>query len=365
MRTAPMPWRRAARSGWPRVDALVQAGAAAVPFRCPHCGDTGCKPGDKFCSECGKSLPPPVSAGSALPETCSSCGSTEFDEDGFCKACGTKRRAARNQPDDQDTGPGLAAVTDVGLKHVRNDDAFAVSGAPTGGAGTVAVVCDGVSNSQSPDLASVAGAAAARLRLEAALASGEDPKAAMQAAIGDAHAAVCAVPFDRQSDVDPPAVTIVAAMVAPGTRPGTLAVTMGWLGDSRIYLMAQQGSRLLTRDHSWRNHVVDTGEMTDDEARRDARAHMIVDCLGSTDFTKPTACPPPSVETLELPANGSWLLLCTDGLWNYAETAQQVASAANGALWTGSAIDSCRRLVAFAKARGGHDNITVAMARLA
>jgi serine/threonine protein phosphatase PrpC len=336
---------------------------SVVEFHCPHCGDTDCKPGDKFCGACGKSLPPPVAL-SPGPELCPACGAAEFDEDGFCKQCGTRRRGSRGQPDDMEAGAGLAAVTDVGLKHVRNDDAFAVSGPGTGGAGSVVVVCDGVSNSQSPDVGSVAGAKAARLRLEKGMSDGEDPKAAMHAAIAEAHEAVCAVPFDRQAQLDPPAVTIVAATIAPGTQPGMLAVTMGWLGDSRIYLLSPQGGRLLTRDHSWRNLVVDQGEMTDDEARRDPRAHMIVDCLGSTDFAKATPCPTPSVETVEVPADGSWLVSCTDGLWNYAESAQQVASAANGSLWTGSAIDGCRRLVAFAKARGGHDNITVAMARL-
>ncbi len=49
------------------------------------------------------------------------------------------------------------------------------------------------------------------------------------------------------------------------------------------------------------------------------------------------------------------LLLVSDGLWNYAPTGVDVATAAG----TGSLLEVARRLVDFANDRGGHDNITV------
>ena len=58
-----------------------------------------------------------------------------------------------------------------------------------------------------------------------------------------------------------------------------------------------------------------------------------------------------------------WLLLCSDGLWNYAsEPAAIVAQVTSAATTEPEAL--ALALVDFAKASGGHDNITVAFARL-
>ncbi len=326
---------------------------------CPTC-QASCIEGDRFCSDCGTKLPPPVSAGRV--QTCA-CGSTEFDADGFCIACGVKPRPAASDAGAHAIGPGLAAFSDPGLVHSRNEDACALAGPADGGAGTILVVCDGVSNSQAPDIASSAAAHAALETMQAELAKGSAPEQAMRDAITRAHDTVCAVPYDRQDPVDPPASTIVIAYLAAAADDGMRA-TIGWLGDSRVYWIGRDRGQLLTRDHSWRNLVVDRGEMTDDEARRDKLAHALVKCLGSTDFTAPTPCPEPTIATIPLPRHG-WLLACTDGLWNYAETPSALASASQGAFWTTDALGICQRLVEYARERGGHDNITAAVAELA
>lgn len=294
---------------------------------CPRCG-AGLAPGDRFCSDCGARVapadPPPPGSRAEAP------------------------------------GPGLAGQTDPGLVHPTNQDAFALSGPADGGAGTVLVLCDGVSNSQTPELASATAARAAHDALVAARAAGTDPASAMADAVRAAHAAVCALPFDRQAILDPPATTLVAATVDEA------GATLGWLGDSRAYtLPAGQGNgRLLTRDHSWMVQALERG-MAEAEARRDLRAHALTHCLGTLDFSRPSPCPDPGVLRVPSPGSGSpggWLLLCSDGLWNYAETsaALQAAAAAN---LQANAAELCRGLVDFARRSGGRDNITVLAAR--
>jgi serine/threonine protein phosphatase PrpC len=60
--------------------------------------------------------------------------------------------------------------------------------------------------------------------------------------------------------------------------------------------------------------------------------------------------------------SGLWLLLCSDGLWNYAESAAAIVKAASQGL-QGDAADLCARLVAFARSSGGRDNITAVAVR--
>jgi serine/threonine protein phosphatase PrpC len=289
---------------------------------------------------------------------CPRCNATLTPGDRFCADCGTRIAASSPVPAGgrvEALNPKLAGQTDPGVVHRANQDAFALS-APDGDGveGALLVVCDGVSNSQTPELASATAARTALAVLTEARAGGGARAAAMRDAIRRAHEAVCALPFDRQSDIDPPATTIVAAwMHAAGA-------TLGWLGDSRAYALRDGGGRLLTRDHSWMAAALESGATTEADALRDPRAHALLHCLGSTDFAHSSACPEPSVA--EVRAVGDWLLLCSDGLWNYAETAEALAQAAGEGLH-GDAAELCARLVDFARGRGGHDNVTAVAAR--
>ncbi len=295
---------------------------------CPRCHAT-VAPGDRFCADCGARI--------AAPEPAGSGGRAEG------------------------VGPGLAGHTDPGLVHRSNQDAFALSGSAEGGPGSIVVVCDGVSNSQTPQLASITAARVAHRVLAGAEAAGDTARGGVMArAIREAHAAVCDLAFDRQAEVDPPATTLVAAW-----HHGA-GVTLGWLGDSRAYVLSDAGGRLLTRDHSWLAMVTDTRLMTEAEARRDPRAHALLHCLGTTDFAVASPCPEPGVLDLAGDEGRSrdWLLLCTDGLWNYAETPEAIIAAAGEGIH-GDAADLCARLVAFARTSGGRDNITVVAVRRA
>lgn len=291
--------------------------------------------------------------------TCPRCQATVAPGDRFCADCGA-RIAAPEPPvaggRAESLGPGLAGQTDPGLVHPTNQDAFALSGPADGGDGAIVVVCDGVSNSQTPELAAATAARVAHAVLAAAATDAAGRPAVMREAIRQAHEAVCALPFDRQSLVDPPATTLVAAWLAEG------GATLGWLGDSRAYLLAAGGGRQLTRDHSWMAMVLERGAMPEAEARADPRAHALTQCLGTTDFARASPCPEPGLATL--PRLDGWLLLCTDGLWNYAEAPDALVRAAGDGI-SGAADELCARLIAFARGRGGHDNVTVAAVRAA
>lgn len=75
--------------------------------------------------------------------------------------------------------------------------------------------------------------------------------------------------------------------------------------------------------------------------------------------------PPPRTTSLNVTGPG-WLLVCSDGLWNYCSEAAPLAdlvrqtAAANG----GEPLATSSALVDWANAQGGQDNITVALARI-
>jgi serine/threonine protein phosphatase PrpC len=244
---------------------------------------------------------------------------------------------------------GLAGVTDRGLRHQRNEDAMALATAATaGGPVMIMVVCDGVSTADRPDEASLAAARAAAEELLAAAQAGTSrPEASVRAAAA-AREAVDALAGGGES----PAATFVSAVVAGGT------ITICWLGDSRAYWLdaGDEGSaRLLTRDDSLAEEMVALGLMPEAEALTSPQAHVVTRWIGPD----ADALVPHVIEFS--PPGPGVLMLCSDGLWNYAPDAGTLAGLAMpGAL--ADPLAAAAGLVEFALDAGGMDNITVALA---
>ena len=297
-------------------------------------------PDDRFCEECGSLLDgaasEPVPAETLPP--CTRCGApaSAADEEGFCNECGFRRERPREHTEII-MDAGFAGVTDQGKRHAHNEDNMAV--AEHEGV-KILVVCDGVSSSQ--DAAS-ASRAAANAALGSLKASKEPAEQRLRAAVRAAWQGVAELPYSM-SEGDPPSTTFVAALVE-GNR-----ATVAWAGDSRAYWLAGDSSRQLTVDDSWLNDTVAEGKMSHEEALKSDKAHAITKWLGAD-----AGEPEPSVITYDLSQPGV-LLLCTDGLWNYAEEPAKVEELAGSN--EHGAIEMARRLVDFANGAGGRDNIT-------
>ncbi len=316
-------------------------------MQCSKCGTT-VQVGDRFCEECGTPLID-ISKSTGGCEKCGA-GSEEIDADGFCSHCGFRRENRQDDRFEVVTSPNLAGITDRGLKHHRNEDYLACTQIDRRNA-YILVVCDGVSSSDSPDVAAKAAAESACMALTAAVETRNfvSLQEVMKLAIAKAMASVCVIPYNKTTDAEPPSTTIVAAVVVDRTA------TIGWLGDSRAYWISPNGSRQLTRDDSWLSDVVLSGEMSAAEARKSPHAHAITRWLGA-DAVNLEA----SVVNFDIPGSGH-LLLCTDGLWNYAQDISQINALVNS---DADAVAVARRLVEFALRSGGHDNISVAVLSL-
>ena len=150
---------------------------------CPSCGAT-VGADFAFCESCGATLNPSAASAPAPerehsarthmitlhaePDTppaplCAECGGAVGD-DGWCTVCGARASNGREHIAEQPV-PTVAAVSDRGRIHRRNEDAFAVAARDNW---TALVVCDGVTTATNSDAAAYAAARAARDLLAAA-----------------------------------------------------------------------------------------------------------------------------------------------------------------------------------------------------
>jgi PPM family protein phosphatase len=315
-------------------------------MNCYQCGGT-IAVDDRFCEECGVSLIPPGTLPS-IDNSCQKCGAPprKIDPERYCIECGFRQVEISNDTIELQPAPNLAGASDRGRRHHQNEDAIALS---TIDPDTyILVVCDGVSSSQHPELASQAAATACMQAIEIALQHEHtEPQTAIELGVAAALQAVSHIPIDPTSAIDPSSTTIVTAIVADNIA------TIGWMGDSRAYWLSPDKSLQLTQDDSWLRDAIESGIYTQAEAEASPHAHAIVRWLGAdtADDGKP------NLTTFTIPSTG-YLLLCTDGLWNYAPDPAYLYHTLQQALDPDPATIA-RHLIGYANHQGGQDNITV------
>ncbi len=304
-------------------------------------------PGERFCEACGHETPFPKPA---CPETvtlrradriCAACGEAfAGSRPDYCPRCGTKPAAPRDHIESDHLI--VAAASDRGRRHARNEDAFSIAVAPDGRA--LAVVCDGVSTTSRPDQASQAAADAgmAALLPSASAGGADDLELAYLAARQAVHQVAQELAEERAGA---PSCTFLAASVA------VHGVRLASVGDCRAFWLPEAGEpRTLTEDDSWAAEQVLAGTMTAEAVRGDPRSHSITRWLGRD--AEPGWRPR---RVAFHPAGRGRLVLCSDGLWNYAPSAADVASIAP----QGPPSSTALSLVEWANGQGGHDNVTV------
>jgi len=126
------------------------------------------------------------------------------------------------------------------------------------------------------------------------------------------------------------------------------------VGDSRLYLVREGSIYLMTEDHSAVMEMVKAGLITLEQARHHPEKNVILRAMGSHPEVEVTTWQEP------FPVKaGDRFLLCSDGLYDLVEDEEIKRIVMLSAPQT-----ACESLIALAKERGGHDNITVGVVSL-
>ena len=119
------------------------------------------------------------------------------------------------------------------------------------------------------------------------------------------------------------------------------------IGDSRAYLWNNYGLQRLTRDHSVVQEMIDSGQLTPEQAQESQIRNHITRALGVSDQAEP------AINSWKL-TEDALLLLCSDGLTEYLDdhTIERVLATHRPAL------ECVYRFIDDANRLGGRDNIS-------
>ena len=130
------------------------------------------------------------------------------------------------------------------------------------------------------------------------------------------------------------------------------------VGDSRLYQITESAIRQLTRDHSYLQYLLDSGQLSPEQAQDAPIRNIITRSLGTEETVQS------DIYLTHLSGSG-FILLCSDGLSSYVDE-EEIADTVNAPCIINEVTDNdyeledkVERLIEMANECGGSDNITV------
>jgi len=162
----------------------------------------------------------------------------------------------------------IAKATDVGVTRQVNEDSMTVFDSPNG---QVLAVCDGMGGQAAGDVASQL----AVNIIENILTDNtfETPEEAIRRSVLAANQGV----LNRTAqnpELEGMGSTCVMLIIKDGK------VHCGWVGDSRIYYIANHTIRQISHDQSYVQQLLDSGQISRDEAANHPQKNEITNCIG-------------------------------------------------------------------------------------
>lgn len=235
----------------------------------------------------------------------------------------------------------FACKTDIGKKRKSNQDSYAVGELP-GNAGW-AVVCDGMGGANGGNIASSLAVKTISEQISSSWREGMSGKSInnlLQSALAAANINI----YDQSAssrELSGMGTTVVAVIISDDIA------YVAHAGDSRGYLISPDIITQLTTDHSLVQSMIESGTITEEEARSHPNKNVITKALGIDEEIEP------EFSEFELEKD-DYILICTDGLTGYVEPEEF-----NSIIRNTDYSDCPQVLVDTANKNGGGDNITV------
>ena len=237
----------------------------------------------------------------------------------------------------------VLGVTDVGLHRKENQDTFSIAEACER---QIAIVCDGMGGEKGGKIASSLAAETYLSQLKSLLRpdmSIEQLRELSSFCVAQANTAVHQYALENP-DYNGMGTTLVSAIA-----DGKIALVSN-IGDSRAYLVRDGKLSRITHDHSVVESLVESGDITAEQARTHPNRNLITRALGPE---ASAACDTYEM-TLEV---GDRLLLCTDGLIVTA-TDEQIEQTICSC---GDIDTALTALIELARQNGAPDNVAVVL----
>ncbi len=236
-------------------------------------------------------------------------------------------------------------LTDPGCVRSQNQDTFHI--VHLGKRALLCIICDGMGGAKAGNVASTL--AADVFVEEVRRTWTQDMDQAMvdqmlQGAVKLANFTVCDQGHQFE-EFHGMGTTLVAAFIKD------MELTVANVGDSRAYVINDNGIRRLTVDHSLVEMMVQRGELTREEARNYPGKNYITRAIGTESVVE---C---DLFHMDL-ERGDNLLLCSDGLSNLIDDQEILFEVLHGT----QKEYCCQRLLDIAKNRGAPDNVTSVLA---
>ncbi len=237
----------------------------------------------------------------------------------------------------------LAYKTDIGKKREENQDAVLSDFIDENV--SISVVCDGMGGAKSGGVASEVAVTNIFNRIMSGFRADADSNSIRNLMLSAVHAANTIVFEKSKEDIDKNGMgtTCVAALVY---NKHCYVVSVG---DSRAYLLNDEGISQITTDHTYVQALYDQGVITKEEQKNHKLKNVITRALGVEDDVE--------VDYFEFEQCGNFaLVLCSDGLSNYCS--DQILY---DFVYGKNLDDAASNLINYANDQGGKDNITVAL----
>ena len=246
----------------------------------------------------------------------------------------------------------VGSVTHKGMERSSNEDFYCALTGPNGllGADALLAVADGMGGHQAGEVASamtilgLADRLRSSIEKDKPITNRQMPEVLLDQIVREVNTEVYRA--SASSETEGMGTTLTVALLVGGQA------TIAHVGDTRAYHARGRQIQRLTQDHTLAGEALARGIVDDEHVKDFIGQSVLTRALGRSPSIK--------VDTLTINLNlGDAVVICSDGLYSLVSDSEIAKAVANN-----EPQKACEHLVGQANDRGGHDNITVIVARI-